>query len=94
MKRKKSIALYQKAVEMIPGGPFIGVVKQRHRGFFQRPRARRLEVAVPQRLERIPCGIRKVRRVAKPQVFCAHDGFCFLQFGNEVKRMRNGAVAT
>lgn len=33
--------------EMVPGGPFVGVVKQRHRRFFQRPRTCRLEVALP-----------------------------------------------
>src|SRR3990172_7470490 len=54
--------------EVILGGTLVDVVKQRHRRFLQRPRARRLETALPQRLELLPCGICEIPRVPQPEV--------------------------
>jgi len=54
--------------EVPSGGPFVNVVKQRHRGFLQRPGARRLESALAQGLEGLPSRDRKLGRILEPKV--------------------------
>jgi hypothetical protein len=60
-------------VEVLACRAFINEIKQRHRGFLQRPGTSGLERAFTQRLECLPCFIRKIVRIAKPEVFCFYE---------------------